>query len=353
MLCSASNEPNSDAHNLWEGDNLVILREQIPSESIDLVYLDPPFNTADERTVEWGPDREVRSFEDSFGSIGLYLEWIVPRLIECARTLRPGAAMFLHCDWRTSHYLRVELDKIFGYGNFINEIVWKRHNAHSDWKQGSRHFGRNFDSILYYSKGEPRTWHALYQPYDPDYVSRVYRYTDEEGRAYALTDLSGPGGAANRNPVFDFLGVERPWRYSKEKMASLLSEGRIVLTAGAKVPRRKRYLDEMQGREVQTVWDDIPRCAGSELVGYPTQKPLALLERVVACASDVGDMVLDPFCGSGTTLVAAARLGRRSIGIDQESKAIAVTRDRLANCRAGQDLRADLIEATSSSSTSN
>ena len=173
-------------------------------------------------------------------------------------------------------------------------------------------------------------WHQPHVPYDSEYVERVYRYFEEDtGRRYALTDVTGPGGVENRNPLFGFMGVERAWRYSEQQMRELNSRGRLVITRAGAVPRRKRYLDEMNGRDIQTIWDDIPRLGSGERVGYPTQKPLALIERIIASSSDPGDLVLDPFCGSGTTLVAAAGMGRRSIGIDESVAATKLTVRRL------------------------
>lgn len=329
MVVNNASQAAVGQQRVYTGDNVAILRNEIADDAINLVYLDPPFNTSSRRIVVGG-DGERRAFDDRFGSVEDYIDWIRPRLVECVRVLRPGGAVFVHCDWRTSHYLKVILDELIGYENFVNEIVWKRHNAHSDAGQGSRQFGRIADSILFYGKGERAVWHPQRSPYKDEYVERVYRYREEAtGRRYALSDLSGPGGEANRNPVFSFLGLRRAWRYSSQTMLDLYDQGRLVITRDGGVPRLKRYLDKMRGRQVQTIWDDIPRLASTERVGYPTQKPLALLERIIACSTNPGDVVLDPFCGSGTTLVAAARLRRRAIGIDNSDVATALTARRL------------------------
>ena len=321
-------------HHIYTGDNLDVLRNYVPDELAHLVYIDPPFNTASDRVARRPDNGERRLFTDRFGSVHDYLSWIQPRVEECTRVLRPGGALFVHCDWRTSHYLKVMIDQLLGYENFVNEIVWKRHNGHSDSAQGSRHFGRNADSILFYGKGARTVWHPQRMPYEKAYIERVYKYRDEPtGRRYALTDLSAPGGPDNRNPVFPFMGFKRAWRYSMQQMTNLYDQGRLVITSPGAIPRRKRYLDEMKGRDVQTIWDDIPRLGSVERVGYPTQKPLALMERIIGCGTDPGHIVLDPFCGSGTTLVAAARMGRRSIGIDQSHAATDLTLQRLTEHR--------------------
>lgn len=320
-----------DDHQIYRRDNLIVLREEIADETVDLVYIDPPFNTSSRRVVTFGRNGQRREFDDRFESLDQYLGWIGPRLEECVRALRPGGVLFLHCDWRTSHYLKLLMDELMGYQNFVNEIVWKRHNAHSDSGQGSRHFGRNAESILFYGKGERATWHPQRIPYRAAYIERVYRYFDEDtGRRYALSDVSGPGGQANRNPVFSFMGVKRAWRYSLQQMTNLFEEGLLVITRAGAVPRAKRYLDEMGGKEIQTIWDDIARLSASERVGYPTQKPIALMERIIGCSTNPGDVVLDPFCGSGTTLVTAERMGRQSIGIDESTEAVKLTTQRLS-----------------------
>lgn len=211
------------------------------------------------------------------------------------------------------------LDAIFGPERFINEILWKRSSAHSDSKQGAQHYGRVHDTILFYSKSEVRTFSVQYAEYDQKYIDQDYRRVEEDtGRRYRLSDLSGPGGAAKGNPFYEVMGVSRHWRYTREKMDQLIAEGRVVQTRPGAVPQFKRYLDEMPGVPVQTIWTDIEviNNRSKERLGYPTQKPVALLERILRASSNEGDVVLDPFCGCGTTIDAAQRLGRRWIGID-------------------------------------
>lgn len=314
---------------IYCGDNLEILRAEVEDESVDLVYLDPPFNSSQERVVVGGKSSERRAFDDRFASMDRYLDWIRPRLRESIRVLRPGGTAFLHCDWRSSHYLKVEMDCLLGSENLVNEIVWKRHTTHNDSRQGTRHFGRNADVILFYGKGERTVWNPVFIPYASDYVDRAYSHVEPEtGRRYALGDLTGPGGTANGNPAFRFMGIERAWRYSRERMDELRKTGKIVVKKGSEVPRHKRYLDEMSGLQVQAIWDDLADLPDSERVHYPTQKPLDLLDRILRSSTNPGALVLDPFCGSGTALIAAARLGLKSVSIDESEVATNVTEER-------------------------
>ena len=187
-----------------------------------------------------------------------YLVMMAIRLVELHRVLKPTGSIYLHCDPTASHYLKLAMDAIFGVQNFVNELTWKRSSAHSDAKQGAKHFGRVSDTILFYSKSDTRTWNPQYQPYDQEYVDRDYRRVDENGRRYRIDNIQGPGGAAKGNPSYEFLGVTRYWRYSKEKMAELHRQGRIIQTRPGAVPQYKRYLDEMPGVPVQNVWTDVP-----------------------------------------------------------------------------------------------
>ena len=315
---------------IFRGDNLAVM-ETMSDSTVDLVYLDPPFNTARDRTVELELGGERRSFTDCWESIEAYLDFLRPRLPEAVRLLRDGGSLFIHCDWRTSHYLRVEADDLLGYESLVNEIIWRRHNGHNDSRQGTRHFGRIADTILFYGKGDRRVWQPTYRPYDPDYVDRTYRYVESRtGRRYALSDLSGPGGTVAGNPVFEFKGVTRAWRHSKERLQELDMVGEIVVSQPGGVPRRKRYLDEMPGYLIQCIWDDIPCPRGNEIVHYPTQKPLALLKRIILATTIPGEIIFDPFCGSGTSLLAAAQLRRQAIGIDASSVAVELSRERIA-----------------------
>ena len=359
---------------LYYGDNLQVLRDHIPDNSVDLVYLDPPFNSNasynvlfKERTGEESP-AQIKAFTDTWewtqetecayeveiiqsprvpaevkemisafrrfvgqNALMAYLVMMAPRLVELRRVLKPTGSLYLHCDHTAGHYLKILLDAVFGKTSFVNEITWQRSSAHSDTKQGSRHFGRVSDLILFYSKSPNRTWNQLYGPYDDDYIARDYRRVDDDGRRYRISDLSGPGGAAKGNPQYEFLGVTRFWRYSKARMEELHREGRIVQTRPGAVPQYKRYLDEMPGTPLQNIWNDVPviNNRSSEKLGYPTQKPLALLERIIQASSNEGDVVLDPFCGCGTAVVAAEKLKRQWIGIDITHLAVALMKNRL------------------------
>jgi hypothetical protein len=235
------------------------------------------------------------------------------------------------------------LDRILGENNFINEIVWKRQSSHNDAKQGSKHLGRVHDTIFLYSGGGDYYFKHLYRSYDPEYIEQFYRHVEPEtGRRYRLGDLTAPGGASpsKGNPHYEFLGVTRYWRYSKENMHKLYEQGRIVQTKPGAVPAYKRYLDEGKGVPAGSMWDDIGPVQGAagERLGYPTQKPLKLLERIIELSSQPNDIVLDAFCGCGTALVAAERLGRQWIGIDISPTSCRVMAKRLRDdCKLRED----------------
>ena len=373
------------ANTLYYGDNLDVLRRYIASESVDLVYLDPPFNSnrdynvifkdesgnksdaqlvAFEDTWHWGPDAQrqyeyltntavhagrvpddvstlIAALRHAIGTNQMmaYLVEMAVRLVELHRVLKPTGSLYLHCDPTASHYLKVVLDAIFGPQGFVNEIVWKRTTAHSDSKRA----GRIHDILLFYGKTQDRVWNPVYQPYDDEYVERYYRYKDDDGRRYASGDVA----AAGPGPAKMFRGELREpptgshWRFSQEKIDALIAEGRIFFTKNG-FPRYKRYLDEMPGMPLQDLWADKgvqPVVSwSSEGLGYPTQKPVALLERVIEASSNPGDVVLDPFCGCGTALVAAEKLKRRWIGIDITWLSIAVMKSRLATAFGLDDI---------------
>ena len=355
--------PNFVDKTIWTGDNLDILRG-MNSECVDLIYLDPPFNSNQDYAAPVGSKAAGAAFKDTWtlsdldvawmgliadekpalahilSASGLshgkgmqsYLTMMAVRLLELRRVLKDTGSIYLHCDPTASHYLKLLLDAVFGAGQFRSEIVWKRTSAHSDTKQGRQQHGRLHDLILFYSKGNNWTWNALHTDYDRDYVDQFYRHIEPEtGRRYRLDNLTGPGGAAKGNPLYEVLGVTRYWRYSEKRMAELLKEGRVVQTRPGAVPAYKRYLDEMPGVSLQDIWIDIGPIASQakERIGYPTQKPLALLERIIAASSNEGDMVLDPFCGCATASVAAEKLGREWIGIDLSAKAVELVNMRL------------------------
>jgi DNA modification methylase len=345
---------------LYCADNLDVLRK-LASESVDLVYLDPPFNSsrsyylagevAFDDCWRWTPRSEeryqrcvaaggpeaglLRAFRSLLGDSDAtaYLTDMTPRLAELHRVLAPAGSAYLHCDPTMSHYLKVIMDAIFGQVNFRNEIVWKRAvTVKGNFGQGSRSHGSQTDTILYYSKSASYAFRQQFRPYSPAYIDTAYRHVEEgTGRRYRLVSMIGPGGAAKGNPCYEVMGVSRYWRYSRERMAGLISAGLVVQSRPGSVPHRKYYLDEGRGVPVQSLWDDIAalQAGSAESLGYPTQKPAALAERIIATSSDPGDLVLDPFCGSGTTLDAAQRLDRRWIGIDSSAAAIDVASRRL------------------------
>jgi DNA modification methylase len=354
---------------LYFGDNLHVLRQHINDETVDLVYLDPPFNSkanynmlykepsgrqsvaqvrAFEDTWHWGDDASnafeevlasktpaagiLRSLHSFLGPVDLmaYLTMMTVRLIELHRVLKPTGSLYLHCDPTASHYLKIILDAIFGPACFRTEISWKRQSAHNDAKQGRKQYGNIRDVLFFYTKCNTWTWHWQYTAYDQKYVDDFYKHVDPgTNRRYRLSDITGPGGAAKGNPRYEVMGVTRYWRYSKERMAQMIKEGRIVQTRPGAVPVQKRYLDEMPGVGLQNDWNDILPASGRESLGYPTQKPLALLERIVEASSNPGDVILDPFCGCGTTIHAALTKERRCIGIDVTHIAIQVILDRI------------------------
>ena len=257
-----------------------------------------------------------------------------PRCVELHRVLKKTGSFYYHCDWHASHYVKVMLDQIFGENNFVNEIVWKRSDAKSDVGQGAKHFGRVHDSIFYYAGSDTYTFNPKFTPLPQSTVDSWYKHVEEgTGRHYNKADVTGPGGAAKGCPVYEWNGVTRAWRYSnKENMERLSKEGRLVYSKTG-MTYQKRYLDESKGVSLSSWWDDIDMLrgisSGGERLGYPTQKPLKLLERIIEVSSNENDIVLDAFCGCGTALVAAQKLKRQWIGIDISPTACRVMAKRL------------------------
>lgn len=358
---------------LFYGDNLTILRDHIPNEAIDLVYLDPPFNSNRSYNVlfkdESGRESEaqITAFDDTWHwnmatehtynelvtywpgqvgsmigalrqSIGInqmmaYLVMMAARLVELHRVLKPTGSLYLHCDPTASHYLKIVMDAIFDIKNFQNEISWKRTTTKSDFRQGAKNWPRIRDVILHYAKDIDRqtVFNQPFATYSDEYLESKYRSVDSTGRRYMLDNLTAPGAGSRGHPQYEFMGVTRYWRYGREKMEQLLAEGRIIQPRPGAVPRYKRYLDEVKGIAIGDTWDDISaiNSMAQERLGYPTQKPLALLERIIQASSNPGDWVLDPFCGCGTSIAAAQKLGRRWIGIDITHLSIALQKYRL------------------------
>lgn len=318
---------------LYCDDNLERLT-RFPSECVDLIYLDPPFFSNRDYELIWGDEAEVRSFEDRWeGGTNHYVGWMRERVFEMQRVLKPNGSIYLHCDPNASHYLKVMMDGMFGINNFRNEIVWRRTPSKG---LTSRRLARNHDTLLSYQMSDDSTWNAeaAFTAYNPDALdektANKYRYRDEDGRLYRLDNLINPN--PNRpNLTYEFLGVTKVWRWTKARMQAAHEAGLIVQTRPGAVPQLKRYLDEQRGRPLGDVWTDIDvlNSQARERLGYPTQKPEALLERIIRLATNEGDIVLDPFCGCGTTVAAAERMNRQWVGIDISPTAVEIMKARL------------------------
>jgi len=315
------------------GDNLEIMKT-LESESVDLIYLDPPFFSNRDYEVIWGDEGEIRSFEDRWaGGIDHYIAWLKERVEQMHRLLKKTGSLFLHCDWHADAYIRVDiLDTIFGIKNFRNEIVWKRNSAHNS----ADRCGNIHDSIFYYQKSSAHQWNVIYQNYSEQYLEEFFDSVDENGRKYKRADLTGAGttrgisGKPWRN--IDVKAKGRHWAYVPDELERLDKMGKIHWPQKkGGMPRLKVYPEDMKGLPLQDVWDDIRvlHNLSKERIGYPTQKPEALLERIIKIASKEESVVLDPFMGGGTTVAVAERLGRRFIGIDQSTIAVKVAELRL------------------------
>ena len=377
------NTMNVQNRTVFSSDNLPVLRG-IDTEAVDLIYLDPPFNSNRNYAAPIGSDAAGAAFKDTWtlsdvdnawhGEIAdrepalyqaihaaelthgkgmkSYLIMMAVRLLEMKRVLKKTGSIYLHCDPTASHYLKMLMDSVFGRKNFRNEIVWQRTSAHND----SSRFGRVHDIILSYSNGQKAVWNPIYTEHNPEYIAKFYRHKDERG-LYQVDNLTAAGvsqgdsGKAWRGvnptdvgrhwalPHKDSLpeGVDLPENYDSislhEKLDVLDTNELIYWPPRGRVPRYKRYLSTSKGRRVHDVITDINPLSGrsKERVGYPTQKPVALLERIIKASSNRGDVVLDPFCGCATTCVAAERHQRHWIGIDISPKAVDLVRIRLEN----------------------
>ncbi|NLO73667.1 MAG: site-specific DNA-methyltransferase [candidate division WS1 bacterium] len=362
---------------LYFGDNLDILRRYVPDESVDLIYLDPPFNSKASYNVLFkersGAESaaQIKAFDD-FWHWGLaeaayneivesgenkvsdllqalrrflgtndmmaYLTMMAIRLVELRRVLKPTGSIYLHCDPTASHYLKIVMDAVFEPVNFRNEIVWKRSQPKG---HAYNRFSSAHDILLCYACSDQAVFYPQYAAHDPAYVDKFYKYQDADRRRYGLWDLTNPN--RNRpNLTYEFppgSGTVRVWRWTRERMMKAWEEGLVVIPREGGVARFKRYLDEQEGTPVTDIWTDIEHLHGTmrETLGYPTQKPEALLERIIKASSNEGDLVLDPFCGCGTTIAVAERLRRRWIGIDITHIAITLMKSRLRDA-FGPDL---------------
>ncbi len=365
---------------LYFGDNLEIMREHVADESVDLVYLDPPFNSnqsynvlfkerdtrpsqaqieAFEDTWHWTPDtqhqfellmtdsnvpREVAKGLDAFrimlgeNDVMAYLVMMTPRLLELHRVLKATGSMYLHCDPTASHYLKVICDQVFGPEHFRNEVIWKRTTAHSSAKK----YAPVHDVILYYGKARRPTWREPRIEYEQDYLDRYYKYDDGDGRLYWRNSLTAAGTRKGSSGQpwrgIDIASTGQHWKFTIDNLEQLDRDGHIYWPPGGMgFPQIKRYRDELKGVSLSDIWTDIDRInpVGNERLGYPTQKPQDLLDRIIEASSNPGDLILDPFCGCGTAVAAAEALGRSWIGIDITYLAIALIEQRLNDAHPG------------------
>ena len=358
---------------LFYGDNLEVFQQHIGEETVDLCYVDPPFNSkrnynqidnnigrddiaqsqAFVDTWEWGHSAELqleqlrkepqytRRLVDTVlglekilgkGAMLAYLVNMAIRFAEIWRTLKPTGSFYVHCDPTASHYLKIILDAVFcdRGGKFNNEIIWRRHYSHND----GRKLGCIHDTIFYYTKSKNYTYNRQHFEYDADYIAMHYNQTDENGRQFRSVSMNGAGQGGPRYFGEQLLAPPkgRHWIWTQDRINKAIEEGKIFFTSKG-VPRYKQFLDEIQGVPVQDTWTDFYGLSShdKERLGYPTQKPLALLERMIKLSSNEGDVVLDAFCGCGTTVDAAHSLNRKWIGIDITYSAVSLIVKRLVD----------------------
>jgi DNA modification methylase len=367
-------QPLIKSNHLYYGDNLTIM-QSIPPSSVDLIYLDPPFNSQRNYNLiytkltgqpvpeqeeafcdawemdpekedmvhrmpivfeQYGVDKElvafwqawIKALRNTQPRLLAYLVYMFPRLFEMRRILNSHGSIYLHCDPHASHYIKVIMDGIFGQDNFRNEIIWKRTNAKG---LAFTRLASNHDVILRYTKTDKYTWNSQYTTHDPAYVTKFYRFVEPKtGRRYTLADLTNPN-RDRPNLTYEFLGVKRVWRWTKNRMQDAYDKGLVIQNKPGAVPRLKRYLDEQEGNPIDDLWLDIRpvQAQAKERLGYPTQKPIALLLRIIAASTNGGDVVFDPFCGCGTAVYAAHMLNRKWIGCDIAILSIRLVRDVL------------------------
>jgi len=388
----------SAVNKLYYGDCLTIMRDKLLLDSVDLIYLDPPFNSnrdynaiykdeterplpdqveafCDTWTLDEATERSIKQMpvlmreagvEDSVAEFWrlwmnalrntqprllAYIAYMAERLLAMRPLLRPTGSIYLHCDPTASHYIKVLMDAVFGHGNFQNEVVWKRTSSHNSAKR----WGPIHDSLLFYTKSSKFTWNRVFQAYDQAYIDRSYRLEDNQGR-YRLTEITGPGAREGQSGE-SWRGINptdrgRHWAVPRlpewasvpkgyasmsvqERLDEIDSIGLIDWPRRGEMPRFKRHLDTSAGVPIQDMVTDIPPVGGSEDMGYDTQKPIRLLERIIQASSNPGDVVLDPFCGCASTIEAAHRLERNWVGIDIAIHAI----KRVATKRLDESLR--------------
>ena len=372
--------PNWQNRTLWTRDNLDVLRG-MHSETVDLIYLDPPFNSSKIYATPIGGEKAREEFKNTWtlddldvawlgriahkapalyrvidaaghthsGGMQSYLTMMAIRLLEMRRILKPTGSLYLHCDPVASHYLKQLMDSIFGKMNFRDEITWLRAAKRAKGSQHPRRsFGKDFDTIFHYSKKDRYVHHPIYIKLNPEEMEGKFPYVDEDNKRYntGVPLFSQPSMGARPNLCYEYKGVKNPhpsgWRVSREKLAQMDAERRILWREG-KRPLRKSFASEYEGVPMGSLWTDIPNAGPAERVGYRTQKPLALLRRIIEASSNTGDMVLDPFCGCATACVAAEELGRQWVGIDISPKAKELIRKRFAQ---NLDLFKEALEST-------
>jgi site-specific DNA-methyltransferase (adenine-specific) len=338
---------------LYRGDNLAVMRA-MPDAFVDLIYIDPPFFTQRDYKNIWGDRESVADFESDFmggfkdtkdyferhihsdaKGLKAYLEWMRARLVELHRILKPTGSFYLHLDHHAVHYVKVMLDEIFGYQNFRNEITWQR-KIGSNSTGKSRSWPNNSDYILYYTKSNNYTFESLYIDDSqnlPESITKMYKHNDDDGKGpYQLGPMEAPSDSPTLK--FSFMGVKPPkkgWRWNKERMTRSYAEGLLHIYPDKSSIRQKMYLSKRKGALVESIWTDI-RCVqggSNEYHGWPTQKPVALLERIISASSKENDLVFDCFAGCGSTMMAAQQLKRKWVGIDVSPTAASVNKDRM------------------------
>jgi len=340
---ASSGRPSAllDTRIIYCGDCLDQLRK-LPDACVDLIYIDPPFNSNRNYEVFWGETKEKRAFEDRHASTAAYIDYMRPRCVELARVLKKTGSFYYHCDWHASHYVKVMLDQLMGENFFQGEIAWKRTSAHANVIQN---YARVRDSILYYTGSQEFTWNQQHVPYDDEYIDTFFDQKDEAGRKYARRDLTASMQRASSGQLYEWKGIRPPpsrcWAMTKDRMDELDAQGRIHWPKKSDgMPRLKLYPEDLPGVPLSDIWTDIPPLhnLSQERLGYPTQKPLLLLDRIIKTSSNPNDIVLDAFCGCGTALVAAQNLNRQWIGIDISPTACRVMAKRLRDvCKLRED----------------
>ena len=340
--------PNFTNRTLYHGDNLAFMQD-MKAECVDLIATDPPFNTGTKRTAgageyddtwRWLSEHDrwqdgIRDINEALShavetarrshseSMAAFTCFLSVRLLEMHRLLKPTGSIYLQCDDNANAYIRICMDAIFGRTHRQNELIWRRFGSHNDAKR----WGRIHDSIHFYTKSDEYTWTgAVREPYTDEYLATAYKHTDSRGR-YTTAPLHARG--LREGEEFEWKGIRDIWRFTKENLDELDRQGMIHWTANGGVPRRKVHLDLAKGVPARDLILDVKPAARKEKTGAPDQKPLELYERIIKASSNEGDWVMDPFCGSGTTLIAAERLGRKWVGVDRREAAEAHLLNRL------------------------